>query len=410
MDRGRLSIWRSFDTVIAQLGQAGVSFMTTLTFVHVLDAGDFGLLAAFWSIWMLLMAMNRAVFGEQLIAQSQDPNVRLGYLDFGYIWASVAILVSLVTAFLSDQQALIPGMLAVAFFVVSDMIRYSEMAEERKPGTRRLVLLPLEFVRIVASSVALVMALANFSPWWPISLALLSSMVWIIFGLHSNGFPKLGRAIAFVRRKEKFEALMTVQFLTGSGLQQVIPFLALHAFGAAQFGAMRLAQSVLSPMTVLTSAFQPALIRVYANSRQRGNFSKVVSGTVLLSMCIGAFMTWLAVWGVGVAGYLIIPSDQARDVSQILTPTAVILSLVVVGQPGGALIKVFRLGGVSLLGQAAGIAVTMVLCVLATRQDLPAFVWALAIGSASTVVSTYVFLVIGLARARLSRVTDCNPI
>jgi O-antigen/teichoic acid export membrane protein len=407
------SVWRALDTIAAQLGQAGVSFMTTLTFVHVLSASEFGFVAAFWSVWLILMAMNRAVFGEQLIAQSYDARLRRvregrGYLDFGYIWASAGVVVSILIAFLADFQSLIPAILTVAFFVVSDMVRYGVMAEDRKEPGRGVALLPLELVRISSSAVALFMALANFSAGLPTVFALASSLVWIIFGLGSTGVPSFRRAVSFVRRKEKFEALMSIQFLTGTGLSQLVPFLALHAFGAAPFGAMRLAQSVLAPITVLTSAFQPSLIRVYSSNRHSRRFSKIVAVSVLSSLCVGVLMTWLAIWGVGIAGDLLIPSAQATAVGDILTPTAVILSLVVVGQPGGALIKVFRLGAVSLSGQIIGIIVTLVLAVLATQHDLKTFVWALATGSASTVIATYGLLIFGLARARFSRVADGN--
>lgn len=400
------SIWRSVDTVVSQLGQAGVSFMTTLTFVHVLDASEFGLVAAFWSVWLILMAMNRAVLGEQLIAQSPNLHLHRGYLDFGYIWASAGVAASVIIAFLLGIQKLIPAILVVAFFVVSDMVRYRAMADEGKGVGRGFGLLPLELVRLATSFIALVAALANFPAAVPTLFALASSLIWIIFGLRSTGIPRFRRAASFVRRKEKFEALMSIQFLTGTGLSQLVPFLALHAFGAAPFGAMRLAQSILSPITVLTSAFQPSLIRLYSSNRDSHRFSRIVAVSVLASFCVGALMIWLAIWVVGLAGELLIPSAQATAVGEILTPTAVILSLVVLGQPGGALIKVFRLGTVSLSGQVIGIVVTVVLAVLATQHDLKAFVWALAAGSASTVIATYGLLILGLARARFSRAAD----
>jgi len=384
--------------------------MLTLTFVHVLDPVSFGILAAFWAIWMLVMSMNRAVFGEQLIAQANEPDLRHGYLDFGFLWSAVGIFVAVGVACLTKNYAIIPAILCVALFVTSDMVRYSEMAGGRVNASQKFVLLPIELVRLGLGSIALWMALNDLSSPWPTVFAFLSSAVWVVFGLVVGGRPKLGRASVFVRRREKFEHLMTVQFLTGTGLSQMIPFLALNAFGAAQFGAIRLAQSVLSPMTLVTSAFQPSLIRLYASRRKAGNLAKAVVGTVALSLSVGVVMTIVAIAGVDILGRYLIPPNQVDAVNQILVPIAVLLSLVVVGQPGGALIKVFRFGGISLLGQAVGIGVTLVLCILATHRDIQTFVWALAVGSATTVTSTYLFLAFGLSRTYRGRVANSDGI
>ena len=400
------TVWRALDSAVSQLAQAASSLMTTLTFVNLFDTQSFGVWAACWAIWMLLMSMNRAVFGEQLIAQSHNPEMRHGYLDFCFFWVTAGITVALIVALAAGGATLLPGILCIAFFVASDMVRYSEMARQDELPVRRLSLLPIEGLRLVTVAAALAMALAGWAPLWPTTLALISSLIWVGVGMRSSGIPKLERARFFLRRREKFERLMTIQFLTGTGLAQVIPFLALHAFGAAQFGAIRLTQSVLSPMTLLASAFQPSLIRLYASRRTAQNLPKVVLSTVLLSIFVGACMTFIAIWIVNVAGELLIPSSQAEAVNQILAPIAVLLSMVVVGQPGGALIRVFRLGSASLWGQNVGISVTVVLGVLATQQDLATFVWALAAGSATTVLSTYILLVAQLVRSQRSRVPD----
>ncbi|WP_427006383.1 hypothetical protein [Pseudarthrobacter sp. H2] len=404
-------VWRALDSVISQLSQAAVNLMTTLTFINILTPSDFGFLAAFWSVWMLLMSMNRAVFGEQLIAQSHDPEIRHGYLDFGFLWSALGILTTVVVAVSTDLSSLIPGVLCVALFVVSDMVRYGEMAglgplEE----ARGFVLMPIELIRLGASLLALIIALLNGSTYLSVGFALASSVVWIVVGLRMNGFPRFSRAVAFVRRKEKFEGLMAFQFLTGTGLSQVIPFLALHAFGAAQFGAIRIAQSILSPITLLTSAFQPSLIRLFAERQKSGRFGKFMISTILVSVSVASLMALIAVWGISVLGDFIIPPGQAEVVDELLLPVAVSLSFVVVGLPGGALIKVRRLGAVSFWGQVMGMCVTLILCVLATSQSIRDFVWALAFGSVSTVISTYVLLVGSSVRSRSSRVPDSNGI
>lgn len=410
MTKRRLVLWRSVDSIVSQLGQAASSLMLTLTFVNVLDAASFGVLAAFWAVWMLIMSMNRAVFGEQLIAQSHLPDLRHGYLDFGFLWCGLGTLIAVGVACLSNAYGLIPAIICIGLFVTSDMVRYGEMADGRVDASKKFVLLPTELVRLGTGFVALWLALSDVSGTSATVFAMLSSAVWVVFGLVVGGVPRPAQAAAFVRRREKFEGQMTIQFLTGTGLTQVIPFLALHAFGAAQFGAIRLAQSMLSPMTLLTSAFQPSLIRLYASRRETGHLSKAVVGTVALSLSVGAVMTAIAIVGIDIFGRHLIPAAQADTVNRILVPMAVLLALVVVGQPGGALIKVFRFGGISLLGQVIGISVTLILCVLATQRDIQAFVWALAVGSATTVTATYLLLALGLSRTYRRRIADRDGI
>lgn len=400
--------WRSVDSILSQLGQAASSLMLTLTFSHVLDPVAFGILAAFWGIWMLLMSMNRAVFGEQLIAQSEDALLRHGYLDFGFLWSSAGLILAVSVACLLNAFAVIPALVCVGLFVTSDMVRYSEMSGGRALASQKFVLLPVELIRLMAGLIALCLALTDVSAPWPTVFAFLASVTWVVFGLVTEGMPKVSRAVAFVRRREKFERLMTLQFLTGTGLSQAIPFLALSAFGAANFGAIRLAQSVLSPMTLITSAFQPSLIRLYASRKSAGGLAKIVAATVGLSLAVGGVMTAVALVGISFLGKYLIPPEQVDGVMKILLPTAVLLSLVVVGQPGGAVIKVFRFGGISFLGQAIGIVVTLVLSIFATSRNIEVFVWALAVGSATTVTATYLLLAFGLSRTNRRGVTDSD--
>lgn len=414
MTRNIGSALRSLDSVISQLSQAAVSLLTTLTFVHLLSPNDFGILAAFWSIWMLLMSMNRAVFGEQLIAQAKDAEIRLGYLDFGFIWSTIGMAFTATIAISLGLESLIPGLICVSLFVVSDMVRYGEMAGRRPSDLRNFTLVPVELVRLALSGLAFVAALVGLPVYWSVILALTSSAVWVALGVRLNGLPRLARARKFLRRKEKFEGLMAIQFLTGAGVSQLTPFLALHAFGAAQFGGIRLAQSLLSPMTLLTSAFQPTLIHFYAARRGSGRVFRMLFATIAISTLVAGLMMLVALWGINAFGAYLIPEGQAEVVASILLPMGVLLTLVVVGQPGGALIKVQRMGAAGLWGQVVGACVTLAFCLLAMQLGIQAFVWALAVGSASTVLATYVLILVTLARSRnrpvISRVPDGNGI
>lgn len=413
MVRPLVPLLRSMDSVAAQLAQAAVSLLTTLTFVRLLEPAEFGILAAIWSIWMLLMSMNRTVFGEQLLAQEHDQRVRLGYYDFGFSWSLLAVLISIAIVLILGISSLIPGLICVAMFVVSDMVRYGEMSRRASLGMVA-ALLPVELVRLVLSGLALGAVLLNLPEAWPLFLAMTSSLIWVFLGLRMTGVPNLSRARNFLHAKEKFEGLMVLQFLTGAGASQVTPLLALHAFGAAQFGGIRLAQSILSPMTLVSSAFQPTLIRFYASRRNSKSLFRIVLATVGVSSVVAAGTMLVALWVIKAFGTHLIPDGQSAVVNSILVPMVVLLSLVVIGQPGGALIKVKRLGGAGLWGQMFGTCATLVFCVIATQYSIFAFVWALAAGSAATVFGTYVLIAYMLIRsgnrAGRSRVADCNGI
>lgn len=408
MSERKLMFWRSVDSFASQLGQAGASLVLTLTFSHLLEASDFGVLAAFWAIYMLFMSLNRAVFGEQLIAQSDDIEMRHGYLDFGFLCSSIGLVLAVGIACMLGNFDIILALISVGLFVASDVVRYGEMAGGRGAVTRRFVLLPIEFIRLAFGLLALLLALSGEAPLWSVGFACLSSATWVVFGLAVEGLPRMSRAIQFLRRKQKFERLMTAQFLVGTGLSQAVPFLALSAFGSASYGSIRLAQSVLSPMALVTSAFQPSLIRLYANRKKSGGLARAVVVTVGLSLVVGVAMTLVALSAVAFLGRFVIPAEQIDAVHRILMPTAVLLSLVVVGQPGGAIIKVFRFGGISFLGQTIGITVTVVLSLLAIHQSIEVFVWGMAVGSATTVTSTYLLLVFGLRHAYGRRVADSD--
>lgn len=391
---------QALDSPLSQLGQAAVSLLTTLTFVRILVPTEFGVLTAVWSVWMLLMSMNRTVFGEQLLAQTRDQTTRHGYLDFGFLWSFLGVVVTGFVAVLIGMPHLVPSLVCVSLFVVSDMVRYGEMARTSTVAGVRGLLVPFELLRLLLSGLALATSLWALPSYLPTILALMSALVWVVIGLRVNGIPHFARAAHFIRKKEKFEGLMMIQFLTGAGASQVTPLLALHAFGAAQFGGIRLAQSILSPMTLLTSAFQPNVIRYFASkSGSRGVARRLIS-TIAISVGVASAMTlvaWLAILNFG--SYLI-PSSQASIVNSLLLPTIILLSLVVVGQPGGAVIKVHRLGVASLWGQIVGTCATLSFCLLAVQYDIQMFVWALAAGSACTVGGTYLLIAITLRSMR----------
>ena len=414
MRRAAYRSLRSLDSPFAQLGQAAVSLLTTLTFVRILTPTEFGVLTAVWSIWMLLMSMNRTVFGEQLLAQSADKGAHYGYLDFGFFWSSIGVIVTGLIAVVAGMAHLVPSLICVALFVVSDMVRYGEMARRNATAGVKGLLLPLEILRLMLSGVAFLISFTELANYVTTTLALLSALVWVVVGFRVSGVPQFGKAIDFIRRKEKFEGLMVVQFLTGAGASQITPLLALHAFGAAQFGGIRLAQSILSPMTLLSSAFQPNIIRYYASKSGSRGVGKRLLATIAISVAVASAMTlvaWLAILNFGSS---LIPASQAPVVHSILLPTIILLSLVVVGQPGGALIKVHRLGGAGLWGQVVGTCATLSFCLLAVQYDIKMFVWALAAGSACTVSGTYLLIAVTLrsvrARPRHRRVADGNSI
>ncbi|WP_413248295.1 hypothetical protein [Sinomonas flava] len=380
-----------------------MSFLLTLTFVRVFSPAEFGIVSGFWTIWILLMSMSRAVFGEQLIAQAGDSGLRRGYMDFGYLWTTVGLIISVVFLALTDAMTVAVPVACIALFVLSDIVRYQVMSGWNMFRDRGSWLSPWDLIRLAFCGVGYSIASLHGSEALALLSCFASSSVWVVLSLLSTGAPAFRGAIEFVRQKKGFEGLIALQFLTGTGAAQLIPFMALQAFGLAQYGGIRLTQSLLSPITLLVSALQPGLIAAMAERRERSAARKFLFLATPISVILATLLSVAVVFVIEQGQRFLIPPEHSAVISELIVPTSVLLALVVVALPGGATVRVFRLGGASLVGQLVGVLMTAGFAALAMRADIVTFVWALAGGSAVTVATTYI-LVFAALRPRGRRV------
>lgn len=385
------------DTAAAQVLQSGSGFLVTLGFAHFLVPEDFGLLSGIWLIWMLILSMNRTVFAEQLLARRGKDPASAGYPDFTAAWIALLLLASAAAVAWMQAWAVLPGTLFIGLFVAGDAVRYWVMA--RRANTEgedfRLGLTALELVRAVSAAGFLWLSIRYPGPSGLAWTALVPGAVWLVPVLLRLRAVRFRQGWDYVKQRGAFEAFMTTQFLTVTAGSQLMPLLAVPAFGPALFGGLRLTQSLVSPAALVGTAFQPALLTAFAERTFRRDQRRLLLAAVAAFSAFAAVIVAVGVLLVGTTGHLWIPAGQQQAVDDLLLPSLAAVAFTVVGQPGGALLRVLRWGGLSLVGQAAGLAAGLLLVLLVLSQPgegITRFAWALAGGQAVTVVLTYTLM------------------
>lgn len=379
-------------TALSQMSQAGVSFLGTLLFVHALGPRDFGVYAASLTIGVVFMSAARSILGEQLIAGNSRA---AGYLDLTILLTAVALFgVGMAVATL--DTGLLLAVLYVVLFVASDAVRYYEIS--RAEIARVLLRLNvIDLSRVALVGIGLAFSIVGES-MIAIALALGSGIIWLIRGAMITGVPKLRLAGQFLGSLGRFEAATAAQFAVGTLASQAIPFVALAAYGAAEFGSLKLAQSLCAPIALLGTAFVPALIRHVAS---RGDFEQQVRAMqrgLQIALVTSFVASVVAVAAIQFVGPFLVPAPNWGTVALLIPQSVIATALVLVGQPGGALIRVRQMARLAVLGQLAGVAAAWVLALITVAYGLPTFAWAMTLGSALTVASTYILLFLRIAR------------
>ncbi|UEL30564.1 hypothetical protein [Pseudarthrobacter sp. L1SW] len=399
MRKGALSL---LYTAASQVLQSGTSFLVTLGFAQLLPPDDFGHLAGVWLVWMLILSFNRSVFAEQLLSQGLADKRSVGYGAFFIVWISG--LTCLTVAFLVGVQMpqLLPGALYMAGFVGSDAIRYWFFAGEQ---VGRAVVLLVEATRFAFAALFITLAMTGFEHTPNMWLSAVIALVWPTAGFMTRRNVAMSGAMAFIRGKSRFEFLLALQYFFATGISQLLPLMALPMYGSSSFGGMRLTQSSLSPLALLGTAFQPGMIKVFGAGRDRKTLIRNLVIGVSACSVVACLMGVAAFWAVRVTGQHWLPKQQLQVVQELSLPVIVALTFVLIGQPGGAVIRVLRLGGLSLAGQVIGIAASAIAfyMVLINNGNLQDFVWAVSIGTIGTVVSTYILLGVHLGRSGFGR-------
>jgi hypothetical protein len=379
----RLLRWAA---VGGQLLQAATSFLLTLVFAHALPSADFGALVVYSLVFVLLMTIFRTVLGEQVIARPSAADVRaVGQLAL--LSGAAYLGVASVLVLLLGQLALLAGVLTFAGFAASDGVRYAWMA--LASSRDRVVLLVVDLVR--AASAAGALAFASSVPILGDALAVLAGTAWLAVGLARYGFPRARPLLAFVATRGVFEVAMLTQFLIGTGVAQFLPVLALWGFGASVFGDLRLAQSIVAPVATLASAFQPAVLTLYA--RGAGGQDDRARMARLLALSAVACILLLPL-GLAIASALVgsVLGPRGVSVAPFLVPAVVAVAGGVMSLPGGAVLRVRRLARVSFLGQMIGTVAGVGFAMAGLMAGPVGFAWALTAGALATVLASYLLL------------------
>ncbi|WP_404443826.1 hypothetical protein LG315_10545 [Microbacterium marinum] len=385
-------------TTGSQLVHALVSFAATLTLVRLLSPDNFGIYAAFAAVAFLIMAANRGIFGEQIIAGNID--VR-GFTDVIGTLALIGATAGGLVGWWSGSPLLALASIHASATVATDAVRYELMAARVSHGVDRRMLIA-DGTRLVAGLLALGASTDDHLKVVSWSLLVLSSLVWpTVSGLFSRP-PSPSRVIAFMRRAGRFEATMAVQFAVGTGAAQLLPFVAIATFGIAEYGGLRVAQSLAAPVALVATATTPAMIGLISGKRDPREQVVATARLLAVGLPVAGLLWATALLVLETAAGALVPPNQLVVVEGLLAPAIAAAALIVVGQPGGALIRVRRYAGVALSGQIVGVAIAWVLALTAVNSGLVAFAWALAIGSLATVSITYALLVWRLLRDRRS--------
>jgi hypothetical protein len=373
-------------TVLSQILQSAANFVATITFARVLDLQAFGIVATFWLVWTLVMSANRAIFGEQLLTGAVDGVT--GYVQFSLMLFLVGSPISIVAllALQGEWQLVLPVMFGVGF-ACSDGVRYAAFA------ARWSSILKVDSVRVTLAAIGFLVSLSSDSHLAASIIMTCSTLPWLVLGLLRVWGSDLRAMISYVLARGTFEIQMAFQFAITTLLSQALPLLMLPRLGPAAFATIRLAQSFANPAATLLAAFQPELIRRFSRivepSGHLRDLRKVGAawvGLALLLSCFGFVMAWFLLPA-------LIGQEKSDQVSALLLPAFAGVLFVASGQPGGALIRCLRLGSISLTGQLMGLAISLVAILVALHeQSVVGTAWALALGSAATVVISYVLL------------------
>lgn len=381
---------RLLQSALPQVLQSLTSFLMTLGFAHALTPMEFGTLSAFWLIWMLVLSFDRTVFGEQLLARAHSGDPVVGYGSLLFVWLlPLAVITMGVAAFAPPTVR--PGIVFIVLFVMSDAVRY-RILHEAEHGHRRWSLLALELARMLLAVCFLAAMSAGAGFLWQSILALAVGSVLLLPVATDVRRLRLDDARSWWRGMGRFEATMGVQFFTLTAVQQVMPLVAASLFSAAAFGSLRLTQAVVSPAALVATAMQPALISHFAREVDPVRRRSLLGRSVVAASLAATLISLVGVTAVLLTGQWWIPADQRSLVSTLILPALVAVACVVVGQPGGALIRVQQLGRESLAGQLIGVLATVAAVVVLAPTGIVGFAWALTIGAGVTVFATYLLI------------------
>lgn len=394
--RSNARIWN----VASQLSQSGVSFFAILALAHIFSSYEFGIISVISIVVMLAMSMNRSVLGEQLLA-----TIEVGDRIDGY-WKLQRLILCVMTAlvFLAVFGFVgLDGFVACWFFVsyaASDAMRYALFTGIG--GWKLRSIASVDLIRLVFAGAAALVSWTTQVGSVALALLILSNAPWIVYSLF---FYRARRSTIrqYLAGLGKYEALISLQYLLATGATQCLPIVAIAFVGPEVLGAIRLTQSMLNPLAVLALSVQPTLIALLAR-RTAESAIRMTYRMFALALLGAALVTVIAVASRSLLVDTLVPPDMSELVTAVWIPVVVSIVAVIVGQPGGALIRVLKLGGLSLAGQVLGTiaAYASLMLVIAIAQPVQISL-SIALGSTVSVLGTYLLLFARNSRAKGSR-------
>jgi O-antigen/teichoic acid export membrane protein len=376
---------------ITMLSLAAVNFFLVVGYSQILSATDFGIASVFWLSFTLITSASRAIFSEQVLAQPSDA-VRAGLLGVAVAMTCLFVTGAVIALASLGRLDLLAAVLPLALLNGSDPVRYVRMSR-----SGHLSWLALPGLDLARAGIAVT--------FWCLAVLDAPSAILVLAATSAGALGFLARwrsaslvgVVQYVRSRGRFEALMGAQFVVAIVIGQLLPILALAAFGPAAFGQLRLAQTYVSPANTVAGALQPTLI----GSLSRASAQKASGLAKSMGLMIGVGLAALV--GALTFAMLMSRAEISSSFQPLLVPVAISALAAILGQPGGALIRVRRQGGISFIGQVIGAVVGLIACVAAAAISLQAFAWGLTIYSSATVLSTYLLLLASSFRNRPGR-------
>lgn len=380
------------DSSGSQILQSVTSFFITVSFVNCFTPDEFGAYSAFLIAWMLILSLNRTVFGEQLVVKGSGHTESTGYGVFMSLWLVALSILSLGVVGLVDVWGILPGVMFMVGFVASDAVRYWILSSS--PQSYRVLtlgMLPVELVRTAVAFSSMWLALQD-DTYAALTLAPIAGLLWVLLFAWQASRWRIRDAMAYLRGRDSFEGVMLTQYLSVTGVSQLLPTVAIGAFGSAAFGGLRLTQQFLAPATLVGTSLQPSLLRHFRKTAHE-DIGHHLAKAVAVFLLIGIAMGSISLIVFSLLGRGIIPAGQYNLAAELVLPVVLAVTFVVLGQPGGAVIRVLRLAKISLWGQLLGVVVGVGLVLIASAHSIHLMAYALAASTATTVGATYVLLV-----------------
>jgi O-antigen/teichoic acid export membrane protein len=317
---------------------------------------EFGLFALATGMYWLFLGVGRSLVGEPRLVVRDDVTRCSGAVDM-YASACVAVIASAVFLSLSVVSGVpLFALMALAVFplLMQDSLRYVFFAQAAPRGA-----LLLDAVWLVAQALTIPVMLFWLDPsipeywvgFWALGscISLLVGVVWQRPGWFPRG----------LRMRTRLSRRSSVAFLSDyvvmAGAQQLLLLLLPAVTSIGGVAALKTAQVVNGPLTVLINAATVVLLPSFARYREADNFPEAVRlgcrTSAILSACGGVYVVATALvlprWGDALLG------EQWQNSRSIVPLICMQMALMGLSHGAVLLLRGFSCGGPLVLARLA---------------------------------------------------------